>query len=442
MSTDSLINTILGSRYYVKDKLGEGGIGETYLAIDRDQPSNYLCVIKRLKPQNVNQSQMRWLQQSFVREATMLQKLGNHNQIPRLLAFFEENSEFFIVQEFIEGNNLRAELSLGKQWDENQVIFLLRDILEVLEFVHQQGVIHRDLKPDNLIRRRTDRKIVLIDFGAVKEISTQVFNTQGQIVSTTYVIGTPGYMPAEQLRQNPTLSSDIYAVAMIALEALTGLYPAEFVDSYTGQVVWRDRVRVRSDFANCLDKMLAYHPHERYHSASDALYAIQELTQTVYNPPLSPTVQPTVQPAVQPTLGIKYAGFGRRLAADFIDRSILIVGSLAWDFANFGAPNSDNQEGFWGRIIVFYIILAFVYCPTMESFKTQATLGKMALGIIVTDLYGKRLLWGQSTKRHMSKTLSYLTLFIGFFMAGFTPKRQTLHDIVSGCLVIRKNSNE
>lgn len=443
MYTGSLINTTLRSRYYVKDKLGEGGIGETYLAIDQDQPGNYLCVIKRLKPQNVNQSTMRWLQQSFIKEATTLQRLGNHDQIPRLLAFFEENSEFFLIQELIDGNNLRAELSLGKQWNENQVIFLLRDVLEVLQIVHQQGVIHRDLKPENIMRRKTDGKIVLIDFGAVKEVSTQVFNTQGKIVSTTYIIGTPGYMPVEQLRQNPMLSSDIYAVGMIALEALTGLYPTEFVDSYTGQVVWQDRVRVRSDLRNFLNKMVAYHPDERYNSASEALYLIKELTQTVYNKPVSsPLPPPPIQlptPPVQPISAIKYAGFGRRIAADFIDRSILIVGSLAWDFANFGLPNSENEGEFWGRIIVFYIILAFVYCPTMESFKTQATLGKIALGIIVTDLHGNRLYWGQAIKRHMSKTLSYLTLLVGFFMIGFTSKRQTLHDIVSGCLVIRKD---
>jgi serine/threonine-protein kinase len=162
------------------------------------------------------------------------------------------------------------------------------------------------------------------------------------------------------------------------------LYPTEFVDSYTGQVVWQDRVRVRNDLANCLDKMVAYHPDERYNSASEALYLIKELTQTVYNKPVSsPLPPPLIQlptPPVQPISAIKYAGFGRRIAADFIDRSILIVASLAWDFANFGLPNSENEGEFWGRIIVLYIILAFVYCPTMESFKTQATLGKIALG--------------------------------------------------------------
>ncbi|MBO3462825.1 RDD family protein [Aetokthonos hydrillicola Thurmond2011] len=423
-----LIGITLGGRYYVADKLGEGGIGETYIAIDRGQPGNYQCVIKRLKPQSTNQSTMRWLQQSFEREATTLQKLGTNDQIPRLLAFFEENQEFFLVQEFIDGNNLRSELSPGRQWHETQVIFLLRDILEVLQFVHHQKVIHRDLKPENLIRRRSDQKIVLIDFGAVKEVSTQVFNTQGQVVSTTFVIGTPGYMPAEQLRQNPMLCSDIYAVGMIALEALTGIEPKELLDSYTGNVIWRNRVYVRNDLANVLDMMVHYHPNQRYQSASQALLAVQELTKTLYNVPPSST-----------TPLIKYAGFWRRLAADFIDKTILIVCSLFLEFIQFGAPDSKNEAEFWGRIIAYYVLLGFLYCPVMESSRYQGTLGKMVLGIIVTDMNGNKVSWEQAVKRYISKLLSYITIFIGFFIGGFTNRRQTLHDKVSRCLVIRKD---
>ena len=374
---------------------------------------------------------MRWLQQSFNREATALQRLGTHDQIPRLLAFFEENHEFFLVQEFIDGNNLRPELSPSRQWHETQVIFLLRDILEVLEFVHSQKVIHRDLKPENLIRRRIDQKIVLIDFGAVKEVSTQVFNTQGQVVSTTFVIGTPGYMPVEQLRQNPMLCSDIYAVGMIALEALTGVKPTQLLDSYTGNVIWRNQVYVRDDLANVLDMMVHYNPNQRYHSASQALQAVRELTKTVYNPP------PPTKP-LPPLPLIKYAGFWRRLAADFIDKTILIVCSLFLDFSQFGSPNSKNESEFWGRIITYYIILSFLYCTVMESSRYQGTLGKIALGIIVTDLNGNKVSWEQAVKRHISKLLSYTTIFIGFFIGGFTNKRQTLHDKVSRSLVIRK----
>lgn len=439
----SLIGKTLRGHYYITDKLGEGGIGETYLALDIDQPESYQCVIKRLKPQNMNQSAMKFLQQCFNREAIMQQRLGKHDQIPRLLAYFEEDNEFFLTQEFIEGNSLRTEFSIVRQFNENQIIFLLRDILEVLEFVHQNNVIHRDLKPENLIRRKSDNKIVLIDFGAVKEVSTQIFNTQGQIVSTTFVIGTPGYMPVEQLQQNPMLCSDIYAVGIIALEALTGLEPLKLLDAYTGEIVWRNRIQVRDDLANVLDKMVARHPKLRYQSASETLQVVRELAQTVVYSPQSPPIQqiPSTPPIAIPTpLPVnKYAGFGRRLAADFIDRTILIIGTLIIDFTQFGAPNSSNGAEFTGRLLGYYIMLAFLYCPVMESSQTQATLGKMALAIVVTDLNGNRLSWEQAVKRHISKLLSYITIFIGFFMCGVTEKKQALHDKVSGCLIVRKD---
>lgn len=159
---------MLRGRYDIIGKLGEGGIGETYLAIDNDLPNNYQCVIKRLKPQNANQTTIQWLNDSFEREAKILQKLGTHDQIPRLLAFFSENQEFYLVQEYIEGLNLRAEFSLKRQFNQEEVMFLLQKILEVLEYVHEKRVIHRDLKPENLMMCRIDSKIVLIDFGACK----------------------------------------------------------------------------------------------------------------------------------------------------------------------------------------------------------------------------------------------------------------------------------
>ncbi|MBD2252336.1 serine/threonine-protein kinase [Nostoc parmelioides] len=279
MSGSSLIGKTLRGHYYITDKIGEGGIGETYLAIDKDQPEDYQCVIKRLKPQNTNQSTIMWLQRTFNREAVALQRLGSHDQIPRLLAFFREDEEFFIAQEFIHGINLRTEFINSPKWSENQVISLLDNILEVLDFVHQNQVIHRDLKPENLIQRSSDHKIVLIDFGAVKEVGTQIINTKGKKVSTSFIIGTPGYMPMEQLRQNPMLCSDIYAVGMIAIEALTGLHPTKLLDSYTGQIIWRDRLKIREDLAEILDKMIAYNPHHRYQSASECLQAIRDCSQ-------------------------------------------------------------------------------------------------------------------------------------------------------------------
>lgn len=431
MLQQNLVGEVLQGHYQVISQLGGGGFGDTFLAIDTSK-FNRQCVVKRLKPQN--QSTMQWVEQAFEREARMLEALGRHPRIPDLLGFFQEQQEFFLVQEFISGSNLRAHLIRGQQWDENRVIFILQNILEVLEFVHQHGVVHRDIKPDNLILQNPNNQIVLIDFGAVKQISTQVFNTQGQVASTTYVVGTQGYMPIEQMRGHPMLCSDIYAVGMIGIEALTGVFPHELgTDPNTFEVIWRPRVLVSEDFARVLSTMTAYHPSQRYQNATLALQAIRELTQTVL--PSSVRQTPPPQP-VNTNTNVRYAGFSTRFAADIIDKTILIIASFMFDFMTNGAANAD---GFWGRLFFYYIVIGFVYATVMESSAIQGTVGKMLLGIAVTDASGNRITFEQSAKRYFSKILSYITFLFGFFIAGFTNKKQTLHDIVSKSLVIRKS---
>lgn len=452
----SLVGEILQGHYQVTKKLGEGGFGETYLAVDTSR-FNIPCVVKRLKPQN--QSTFKWVQQAFEKEAKTLGVLGKHPQIPELLAYFQERQEFFLVQEFVDADDLRKKIIRGQKWSENQVIFLLQRILEILAFVHQNGVIHRDLKPENILFHQNNQ-VVIIDFGAVKQVSTKVFNTQGVITSTTAIVGTQGYMPVEQLRGHPMLCSDVYAVGMMGIEAITGRYPLELdIDSNTLQVVWRNLVPVRDDLADILDRMISYHPNQRYQSASGALQAIQELTNTVYpatsqtpkyqTPNNNSTVPPTSQPTPTPSSGkqsrqdssnnssnvIKYAGISRRIVADIIDKTILIIGALIFDLITSGIA---NDEEFWLRFLGEYIILGFVYSLVMESSPTQGTLGKILLGIAVTDINGNRLTFEQAAKRYISKSLSYLTACFGFFMAGVTDKKQTLHDKISNSLVIRK----
>jgi serine/threonine-protein kinase len=444
----SIVGTKLqNERYHITGELGEGGIGETFLAEDTHN-FNEPCVVKRLKPQQ-KQSVWKWVQEAFEKEAKTLKTLGQHDQIPRLLAYFLENQEFFLVQEFVKGNNLRKDIYPGKQLHEHDVSYLLRDILEVLEFVHQKGVIHRDIKPENLMSRHSDKKIVLIDFGSVKEISTQVFNTQGQVVINS-VVGTPGYMPVEQLGGQPLFCSDIYAVGMIGIEAITGLSPMQLANRNNSEIVWRNRVQVSDDFANILEKMVRFRYQERYQSASEALQAVHQLLQTKpflpppYQqqqppPPQPPSPQPPYQqpppsqpPYQQPPTILQPADFGRRLVAYLIDISILAISSLLINAVMFGG--TTTLVG-W---ITWYVVLGFLYCPVMESSFLQATLGKMAVGIIVTDLSGNQISFEQGTKRHCSKLISYLLIFMGFLMGGFTQKRRTLHDQLSDCLVIRK----
>jgi serine/threonine-protein kinase len=136
-----------------------GGFGQTYIAQDTRRPGNPICVVKHLKP-GTDPRVFDTAKRLFNSEAETLEKLGNHDQIPRLLAYFDENQEFYLVQEYIEGHTLAEELIPGKRWSESQVIQLLQEVLEILEFVHRQGVIHRDIKPDNIIRRASDNKLV------------------------------------------------------------------------------------------------------------------------------------------------------------------------------------------------------------------------------------------------------------------------------------------
>jgi serine/threonine-protein kinase len=185
--------------------------------------------------------------------------LGDHPQIPRLLAYFDENQEFFLVQEYIDGHTLSEELIPGQPWSEDQVLQMLLEILGILEFVHQQGVIHRDIKPDNIIRRASDHKLVLVDFGAVKQVRSSLATVNGQSTATV-AIGTPGYMPTEQSQGRPRPNSDIYSLGIIAIQALTGISITQLQeDPHTGELLWQNLTPVKYRLALILSKMVRYY---------------------------------------------------------------------------------------------------------------------------------------------------------------------------------------
>jgi serine/threonine protein kinase len=279
-----LVGKTLKNRYKILSVLGSGGFGDTYLAQDIDLPSHPTCVVKQLKPKDTNPTVLPIAKGLFDREAEYLYKLGNaHTQIPKLFAHFEENNEFFLVQEFVEGHSLAEEIPIGQRLSESATTALLIEILEVLAFVHQNNIIHRDIKLTNIMRRRQDGKIVLIDFGAVKDISALKTDSQGH-TDVTVSIGSPGYMPSEQARGKPRLSSDVYAVGMIGIQALTGIAPDSLQeDANTGEILWRDRAQVSNTFAEVLQKMVFSHFSQRYKSAIDALHAMQSLGATNIN---------------------------------------------------------------------------------------------------------------------------------------------------------------
>nr|WP_317891639.1 serine/threonine-protein kinase [Tolypothrix sp. PCC 7601] len=282
-----MISNLLAGRYKVLQVLGAGGFGKTYIVEDIHLPGNPKCVLKQLKPASDAPPVLETAKRLFEKEAETLQKLGSHDQIPRLLAYFEQNKDFYLVQELIDGHTLSRELLPGQRWTESQITEMLIESLSILGFVHSQGVIHRDIKPDNIIRRIADNKLVLIDFGAIKQVRNQSV-MPGSQASISVAIGTPGYMPTEQSRGTPRPSSDIYALGMIGIQALTGVYPHELQeDPDTGEILWQHLVAASPELCDILHKMTRYHFKDRYQTADEALSAVKQLV----NPVSTPTVQ-------------------------------------------------------------------------------------------------------------------------------------------------------
>jgi len=294
--------TILDGRYQLVKPLGAGGFGRTFLARDTRRPGSPTCVVKQLKPASDDPGFIREARRLFNTEAETLERLGSHDRIPQLLAYFEEKGNFFLVQEFIEGHSLDWEFQSDgasthvqgdeaageaptalaappptpKKITEAQAVAILKDVLEILEFVHGEGVIHRDIKPENLIRRKSDGRLVLIDFGAVKALGEAPPPSEGSGESRyTVTIGTPGYMPTEQCAGRPNYTSDLYALGMVVIRGLTGCEPTELPhDPDTGELVWRDRAKVSSGLAMVLSRMVRSQYAQRYQSAKDAMQAL------------------------------------------------------------------------------------------------------------------------------------------------------------------------
>jgi serine/threonine protein kinase len=274
-----MIGQLLGGRYQILNVLGAGNFGQTYLAEDRHRPDNAKCVVKHLKPASADQNFLPTARELFKREAQTLERLGGHPQIPRLLAYFEQDQEFYLVQDYIAGQVLRSEFPLRTVWPETKVVQLLQDTLGILEFVHGCGVIHRDLKPDNLIRRQADQRLVLIDFGAVKEMRASIVSGQliGEQVGSTIAIGTPGYMAPEQAQGRPRPCSDLYALGMMAIQALTGKLPSQLHEDTHGQLSWRDDAsQVNDHLAGVIERLVRHHFKERYQTAAEVLDALRQ----------------------------------------------------------------------------------------------------------------------------------------------------------------------
>ncbi len=273
MKPKILSDTLLNNRYLIKRVIGQGGFGRTYIASDtlfHDRP----CVVKEFFPSVSNGEAMEKCRELFEREARTLQQLS-HPQIPQFLDFFEQSEGLFIVQEYIDGqtyrdllNNLKKE---NRVFQEAEITQWLKELLPVLDYIHSRSIIHRDISPDNIMFSKNG-KVMLIDFGVVREVMTQVCSSfDGNSVSGS-IVGKQGYSPPEQIRIGKCYPcSDLYALAVTALVLLTGREPNEIFDSLSMKWNWGQYITISGKLSQVFNKMLAEIPADRYQSASEIL---------------------------------------------------------------------------------------------------------------------------------------------------------------------------
>ncbi|MEG4814642.1 serine/threonine-protein kinase [Microcoleus sp. K5-D4] len=298
---------LLGDRYGAQKIIGQGGFGRTFLAIDEYKPSKPPCVIKQFYPQLQGASSIQKAAELFELEAVRLEQLGKHSQIPDLLAYFSQDGRQYLVQEFIDGENLAEALESKGYFSETQIRDLLNNLLPVFEFIHSRQVIHRDIKPENIILRQ-DGQLVLVDFGAAK------YATQTALAVTGTRIGTAGYTAPEQANGKAIHASDIYSLGVTCLCLLTEVEPIDLFDDSEFEWVWREHLKtsVSSELGQILDKMIQSAIKKRYKSATEVLQALG-----TRSPQLSAQTPPPAPPpdSLKSAQGVDYTRLRDLLAA-------------------------------------------------------------------------------------------------------------------------------
>ncbi|WP_143437377.1 serine/threonine-protein kinase, partial [Hydrocoleum sp. CS-953] len=260
---------LLKDRYRPLNLIGQGGFGRTFLAIDEDKPSRPYCVIKQFFPAAQGTNNINKAAELFEKEATRLDQLGKHSQIPELMAHFTQDGRQYLVQEFIPGQNLAEGLNIEAPYKEEEIRGLLKNLLPVVGFIHSHNVIHRDIKPENIIRRQnSDRQLVLVDFGAAK------YALGTALLKTGTTIGTPEYTAPEQNRGKAVFASDLYSLGVTCLHLLTKVSPFELFDVGEGTWVWRRYLQnnsVSEKLADVLDKLVENAVNRRYQSVNEVM---------------------------------------------------------------------------------------------------------------------------------------------------------------------------
>ncbi|WP_293134148.1 serine/threonine-protein kinase [Microcoleus sp. bin38.metabat.b11b12b14.051] len=264
--------TIFG-HYEITEHLKDTNYCHIYFAKDREKLNQDLRVVKRLKQPLSPPLTSQQAQDGLKAEAQILDDL-KHDQIPQLFTIGEDNSQFYLVQDYIEGHDLSQELKPSQRLSEGEVIRLLLEILVLVKFVHEKKIIHCDINPSNLIRRTSDSKLVLIDFGSAKRVGYLGSNSSNQVQASI-----PGYAPPEQKNGNPEFNSDIYAVGMIGMQALTGLSAGDIPkDPNMSLVMWPSGTKTSAKLKAIIEKMVHPSFRERYESADNVLQALTKLS--------------------------------------------------------------------------------------------------------------------------------------------------------------------
>ena len=313
-----MLETILNNRYQIIKELGYGGFGTTYLAKDT-QTENSLCAIKKLNPYHAD---LKTAQRLFIREADILFRLQEINQVPKFIDYFEENGCSYIVEEYIEGSPLDDLLS--QQWDVQNIIIFLWDILSILQLLHHKNIVHRDIKPSNLIQRKKDHKFTIIDFGAVKEIDPSKPQKDGTCIYHQ------GYTPIEQIEGRPQLNSDIYALGMTAIQLLIKEPPREFLRDRLDRILSPETSSYPPLLVNILNKMVRTDYQERYQSVEEVLKDLgqrnnrseQKKYQTINNQNSQNLVKTKIINTIKPSNSLKKLWYLPLIVA-----FLLIIGS-------------------------------------------------------------------------------------------------------------------
>jgi eukaryotic-like serine/threonine-protein kinase len=339
------MNIIVDGRYQIVKKLGKGGFAHTYLAKNLTVSGEPQCVVKQLRPKVEHPRML----QLFRLEAAILDRF-QHHQIPKLLECFEHEGDRFLVQDFVAGDDLTKEFTIGHHWSEAKVIDFLREMLQILAYIHQERVIHRDIKPANIIRRWDCGKLCLIDFGAVLDIANQ---------STTIdtVVGTPGYQAPEQIEGEATFASDIYGLGMTAIQFITGQYPLHLARNDTQRLVWRDFATVGDRLAVILDRMIRFDVADRYQSTAavledlDALSTeFEEISPVTKIQELNEDPVGGASPFLGNAAGMEHRGFSGRVLAIMLILGLGSIGAMAILQSTQTDPNKAIIEARIDRI--------------------------------------------------------------------------------------------